>query len=253
MTLMQFHIQSEVLQMGMDVWALMPDQRKNEDEPLKVLWLLHGGSGDQTAWVRDTRIEAYASQYGNLAVILPNAYHSCFVDMAMGAKFGQYIGEELPQIMRSLLPALSVKREDNFISGFSNGGYCCLYIGLRYPETFGAIGAYGAGDKADADFSNRMLDKKRMFGEGEIKESPYCVRRSARLLAESGRPVPVVDHGCGEFDPWRAMNELVRDTFQAIPDDPYQYRFTLVEGDGHTGTCSGRLVEQFLERMMKKD
>lgn len=26
MTLMQFHIQSEVLQMGMDVWALMPDQ-----------------------------------------------------------------------------------------------------------------------------------------------------------------------------------------------------------------------------------
>lgn len=64
MTLMQFHIQSEVLQMGMDVWALMPDQRKNEDEPLKVLWLLHGGSGDQTAWVRDTRIEAYASQYG---------------------------------------------------------------------------------------------------------------------------------------------------------------------------------------------
>lgn len=252
MTLMQFSIQSQVLQMGMDVWALMPD-RPQRDQPLKVLWLLHGGSGDQTAWVRDTRIEAYASKYPNLAVILPNAYHSCFIDLAMGAKFGQYIGEELPIIMRSLLPNLSQRREDNFVAGFSNGGYGCLYIGLRYPETFGAIGAYGAGDKADKDFKGQSLDKKRMFGEGDVRESQYCVRRSARLLAGTDRPKPIVDHGCGEFDPWRNMNELVRDTFQEIPGDPYQYRFTLVEGEGHTGTCSGRLVEQFLQRMMEEE
>ena len=54
MTLMQFHIQSKVLQMGMDVWALLPD--RPIQEPWKVLWLLHGGSGDQTGWVRNTRM-----------------------------------------------------------------------------------------------------------------------------------------------------------------------------------------------------
>ena len=37
MTLMQFHIQSKILQMGMDVWALVPDQPHTSQEPWKVL------------------------------------------------------------------------------------------------------------------------------------------------------------------------------------------------------------------------
>lgn len=78
MTLMQFHIQSKVLQMGMDVWALLPDQPHTIQEPLKVLWLLHGGSGDQTGWVRNTSIEAHAGKYNNLAVILPHALSLLF-------------------------------------------------------------------------------------------------------------------------------------------------------------------------------
>ena len=51
MTFMQFHIHSAVLQMGMDVWALLPDHPEKLQKPMKVLWLLHGGSGDQTAWL----------------------------------------------------------------------------------------------------------------------------------------------------------------------------------------------------------
>ena len=80
------------------------DRSHTAQEPWKVLWLLHGGSGDQTSWVRNTRIEAHAGKYNNLAVIMPHAYHSCFVDMAKGGRFGEYIGKELPQIMRGLLP-----------------------------------------------------------------------------------------------------------------------------------------------------
>lgn len=251
MALMQFHIHSQVLQMGMDVWAIMPDKPQEVEEPLKVLWLLHGGSGDQTDWVRHSLIESHASKYKNLAVILPNANQSCYVNMAKGANYADYVGVELPGIMRSLLPNLSVKREDNWISGFSNGGYGCLHVGLRNPRTFGAIGAYGAGDKADADFSFRMQDKERMFGTGDILESEYCVRKQVRELVSSGEPIPIVDHGCGEFDPWRNMNELVRDTFQSIPGDPYQYRFTMIMGEGHNGAASDALVEGFLKRMME--
>ena len=91
-----------------------------------------------------------------LAVILVNANQSCFVNMAEGPRYADYVGKELPDIMRRLLPCLSTKREDNWISGFSNGGYGCLHVGLRNLETFGAIGAYGAGDKADANFEGRM-------------------------------------------------------------------------------------------------
>ena len=249
MTLMQFHIYSDVLQMNMDTWALLPDRPQNCTKPLKVLWLLHGGSGDQTGWVRSTRVEEYAAKYPDFAVILPNAYHSCFINVAKGQRFNDYIGSELVQIMRGLLPQLSTKREDNWISGFSNGGYGALMVGLNYPETFGVIGAYGAGDKADADFSYRNLDKLRMFGEGDMKETEYCTRKLIRELPASGRPIPVVDHGCGEFDNWVGMNLQVKEEFEAVPGDPYQYKFTLVPGEKHSSKAMDILIEQFLRRM----
>lgn len=34
----------------------------------------------------------------------------------------------------NMFPCLSDKRENNYVSGFSNGGYGCLHIALRYPE-----------------------------------------------------------------------------------------------------------------------
>ena len=92
-----------------------------------------------------------------------------------------------------------------------------------------------------------------MFGTGDIKQSPYCVRRTILELAKTNLPKPIVDHGCGEYDPWRNMNELVRDTFLSVPKDPYQYRFTMIPGDGHTNTCSDALEEGFLRRMMGSD
>ena len=42
---------------------------------------------------------------------------------------------------------------------------------------------------------------------------------------------------------------MIRDEVQGFEGDPYQYRFTLIEGDGHTGTASGALIEKFIERM----
>ncbi len=250
MTFMQFHIHSAVLQMGMDVWALLPDHPEKLQKPMKVLWLLHGGSGDQTAWLHNTRIQEYAGAYEDLAVILVNANQSCFVNMAEGPRYADYVGKELPDIMRRLLPCLSTKREDNWISGFSNGGYGCLHVGLRNLETFGAIGAYGAGDKADANFEGRMRDKERLFGKGNIKESEYCVRKALREVAAGDGLKPIIDHGCGEFDPWRDMNEMIRDMVQTFPDDPFQYHFTMVPGEGHNSNAMDALVKRFIKRMM---
>lgn len=38
------------------------------------------------------------------------------------------------------------------MSGFSNGGYGCMHIGLKYPKKYAYIGALSAGDKAESEY-----------------------------------------------------------------------------------------------------
>ena len=256
MVLMRFRIHSRILQMETDVWALVPGPeplpKHGEAESWKVLWLMHGGVGDHTFWLRHTAIEEIAGAYGNLAVILPDAYGSSCVDTASGAMFGTYLSKELPTILRRMLPKLSLKREDNWISGFSNGGYGSLYLGLTFPESYGAVGAFGAGDKADADFTKIEQEKERLFGKGDLHDTPYCVSKLAKELGTSGRLKPIICHGCGSEDSWWDMNETVRDAILSVPGDPYHYEFRIWEGLGHSSACCEAAIRYFIQKMMGK-
>ena len=94
MALIETHIYSEVLKMVMEVNVILPQERQpyRDKDKFKVLWLLHGGSGDATAWLRMTSIERYAYEYG-IAVVVPGAMNSCFTDMAHGGRFFTYFTE----------------------------------------------------------------------------------------------------------------------------------------------------------------
>ena len=54
------------------------------------------------------------------------------------AMFSRYVGQELVEVTRSVLP-LSRRREDTFIGGISMGGYGALINGLRFADTFSKI------------------------------------------------------------------------------------------------------------------
>ncbi len=154
-----------------DLRILFPDDIKTQ-EKLKVLWLYHGGSGDENDWMYNSTIAEIPDKY-HIAVVLVNAEDSCYVDMANGPDFTQFLGKELPKILTQMFPHLSDKREDNYISGLSNGGYGCLIVGLSFPEKYAAIGAFSAGDKADVSCSEEETEKLRtrirMFGKKHKK------------------------------------------------------------------------------------
>ncbi len=247
MTFAQFNLSSKILHLRMDTWAMLPETIG--DRPWRVLWILHGGGSDHTDWMLHTKVASYVEKTPDLALIAVNSNDSCYVNEAHGRRYLDYVGDEHVKIMRNLFPQLSTDRADNWISGFSNGGYGAFEVGLSFPETFGVIGAYAAGDKADADFSNRMEEKIRLFGEGDMKESEYCIRKKLRELPLSGRPLPVIDHGVGSEDPWLDMNHLVRDEITAIPEDPYHYRYTEVPGIAHSHEAMDILIKGFIERM----
>ena len=89
MAYMEINHHSEVLEMDMTFAAVIPEQwsaKKNRP----VIWLLHGGYGNYSDWIRNTNAVNIAEERG-VALILPEAHHSCFVNMKEGARYGDYI------------------------------------------------------------------------------------------------------------------------------------------------------------------
>src|SRR4030095_358208 len=87
--------------------------------------------------MRRTSIERYAAAR-NLAVIMPAVDRSFYQNMERGARYWDFLSEELPDIFRQFFP-LSSKRDDTFAAGLSMGGYGALRLGLAKPEQFAAV------------------------------------------------------------------------------------------------------------------
>lgn len=248
MAFMEVEFYSKVLKMNMCAYVLMPQPKEPYDpeKKYKTLWLYHGGNGDHTAWLRETRIEAYARER-ELAVIMPGVHRSCFVNLNGGFNYGDFVGRELVDIMRNLFPRLSHKREDNFVAGLSNGGYGCIHVGFSNPDIYGAIGAFSAGDKADVDVQNRSSEQKRMFADGDLRDGYYSLKYVGRKMLESGATPPIVYHACGELDPWLHLNHLMRDFFISCPGDPFHYCYDELEGYGHQWEFWDIAIQKFFD------
>ncbi|MDD3238716.1 MAG: alpha/beta hydrolase-fold protein, partial [Lachnospira sp.] len=208
MPVMNINHFSMYLKYSIDCTVILPEKIK-DGERLKCLWLYHGGSGDHKAWLYHSPIVEHAEKY-HIAVVLPTAHESCFVDMNYGDRFGSYMGKELPVLIHNMFSCISSKREDNYISGFSNGGYGCFHVGLSNPDKFSVIGAFSAGDKADADFPNdggaKSINRIRLFGDGDLHQNQYGLTYIANQLIEKNVDKPRIYHACGGQDPWLDAN-----------------------------------------------
>ncbi|MBQ4537821.1 MAG: hypothetical protein II994_09445 [Lachnospiraceae bacterium] len=248
MTSMKINHFSNALSMSMDCWVLLPADFQ-EGAKLKVLWLCHGGSGDENEWLYYSTIAAIPDEKG-IAIVLVNANDSCFVDMPYGKNYGTYIGSELPDIIHNMFPCLSEKREDNYIAGLSNGGYGCFIVGLKNRERFAAIGAFSAGDKADAapkPFKEGVMNPRiRMFGQVDIRDTEYSMKYLAGKVAGEDGPKPRIYHACGSLDPWLDLNLLVKDYMEALACPEYDYTYHQREGLGHEWKFWDEEVRNFL-------
>jgi S-formylglutathione hydrolase FrmB len=182
-------------------------------------------------------IERYALEYG-IAVVIPGGLNSCFTDMEHGGRFLTYLTEELPKVLQNLFPRLSALREDNYISGFSNGGYGCLRAGLAMPDLYSAIGAFSAGDKSDVAFINddsqRARDRIILFGVESLKNTDNDLKHLGYGALIKRVPLPKVYHACGSLDPWLDLNKIMRDFFTGLEGNPYCYQYHEAEGHAHT-------------------
>jgi putative tributyrin esterase len=115
MALLKISYKSAELGTKTGINVILPEKRL-KDEPLPVLYLLHGYTDNETSWCSQTSLERYV-RYKNIAVVMPNAFNSFYTDMACGVyNFYTYFICELIPFCRENFN-VSPRREDNFIAG----------------------------------------------------------------------------------------------------------------------------------------
>ena len=144
MNLLTARVRSEALGFSTGLSVLLPTAPPPEaGHP--VLYLLHGLSDDHTAWVRNTRVEAYAEAAG-VAVVMPEVQRSCYHDLGPKGRPRQpayftWLSEELPGWIDATF-RLSRRREDTRVAGLSMGGYGATRWWLTHPHRFAAAASF---------------------------------------------------------------------------------------------------------------
>ncbi|MBD5395485.1 MAG: hypothetical protein HDR23_06710 [Lachnospiraceae bacterium] len=127
--------------------------------PYPVLYLLHGGWGNENIWLRYTAIERYAEER-QIAVVTCGSENTAGSDMSVSIPFGrirteeilnphltdhreisfsQFIIKELPEFIHGMFP-VSSRPEDTYLAGDGYAALNALKILFETPQQYRAIG-----------------------------------------------------------------------------------------------------------------
>jgi len=129
-------------EMNGDTWVQVvgPDGTKKSDAPHKVIYLLHGTTGNSSNWVQLTRLPLYACEH-NVVFVIPEVGNTWCRNIPDRGNFFNYVVDELPEIAGGLFH-ISDKREDVAIMGNSSGAYSALKCALLRPEQYGLCAGF---------------------------------------------------------------------------------------------------------------
>jgi putative tributyrin esterase len=133
MALMMIEFHSNVLELNTNLYVIKPNILQDNEE-LKVLYLLHGYQGNYANWVKYTNLIRYVDGT-NLLVVMPSGYNSFYVNHEIFGDYSKYVAEEIYELINKTFN-IKQTRENTFVAGLSMGGYGALKTALSYPEKY---------------------------------------------------------------------------------------------------------------------
>lgn len=235
--LVKFNFLSKALMKQTNVTAILPswglmDEAKGKTESylpgtkFQVLYLFHGGTGDDADYVNFSNILRYAEE-NKIAVIMPSGYNSGYENQSEDilpwpAKYWDYIFEELPKVCAAMFP-ISTKREDTFVAGLSMGSMaatkwavyggqrCCAALlmsggGMEVASIMAAV----AQDNNGA--TNFEVNKEKLAAKGIQLANPNSkLFKTAKKNAEEKQLLPKIYMACGQEDFIKVFAHASRD------------------------------------------
>lgn len=162
--------ESNILNQKVNYSVYLPPDYHYSKRSYPVLFLLHGYSDNETAWVQFGQVNTAADKgirqgaVPSMIIVMPDAGVSWYInDYKNELRYeDMFIKEFVPYIDKTYRTRQD--REFRAISGLSMGGYGSLMYSMRYPELFSVCVAFSASVLTDEDFIqsqryNRLLSE----------------------------------------------------------------------------------------------
>ncbi|MBB6698584.1 alpha/beta hydrolase [Clostridium algidicarnis] len=145
--------------LDIDTWisVAFPD-RKGSDKPHKVIYMLHGSSGNSTNWVQNTLLPLYSQDY-NVVFIMPEVGNTWYRNIKDRGNYFTYIVDELPKIIKNIFN-ISTKREDVAIMGNSMGAYGAMKCALSRPDQYWLCGSFSTACVTVREYLDELREQK---------------------------------------------------------------------------------------------
>ena len=229
--------------------VLLPATYAESRRRYPVLYLLHGGGQDHTAFATRSWFRAQASR--EMIVVTPGVGDSWYVNSVADpkAKYEDFVVKDLVEYVDSRYRTIA-SREGRAVAGISMGAWGAMLLGLKHAQLFSAIGAFSAPfgiSRQDPKMDMTSRTQQR-FGAPETAER--LERDPAALVA--GIPieaVPMLYLACGNQDIFVADNRgfVQRLTARKIP---YEYRE--LSPFGHSWDVWDGQIVNFVDMLSKR-
>ena len=152
-------VKSTTLNKNVNYTIYVPADYDQSQRTYPVVYLLHGYTDDNTAWLQYGEVNRYADQaiadgtIPPMIIVMPDADSSFYINSYDGKEKYEdfFIKEFIPAIEKTW----RIKGQKRFraVAGLSMGGYGTLIYALKYPELFAAAAPLSAAVFADDDIT----------------------------------------------------------------------------------------------------
>jgi len=208
-------IDSKILSRPVKYSIYLPEDYDYSQRSYPVLYLLHGYTDDETAWVQFGevgKIVDEAIQSGDVApmiVVMPDAGVSFYIN-AYNEKQGyedMFFNEFIPAIEKKY--RIRSKKEFRAVVGLSMGGYGTLVYGLKHSDVFAAAAPLSAAvftdEEAYQNLKNNVVGLANIFGPLVNDSLPAYFRQNSPLYLVKTLPKEKIESvrwyiDCGDKD-----------------------------------------------------
>jgi len=203
--------------------VLLPADYARTDRRYPVLYLLHGGGQDHTAFAGRGWFAAQATR--GLIIVTPNAGESWYINSVVdpNARFEDFVVKDLVRYIDTNYRTVA-SRQGRAVAGVSMGGWGAMLLGLKHHQLFGAVGAMSAPFLISRQSPNMDMKAREQQAFGTPGSPERLERDPATLLASIPiESVPVLFLASGNQDIFVTDNRrfVERLTDRKIP---YEYR-----------------------------
>ncbi len=173
----QRKVKSLLLGKAVNYTVYLPPDYDFSERAYPVVYLLHGYTDDNTAWLQAGEINRYADEaiaagtIPPMIIVMPNADSSWYINSYDGKEKYEdfFVKEFIPAIEKAY--RIKTKKQYRAVAGLSMGGYGALIYSLKHPDLFAAAAPLSAGifdDTAMLRMENRRYEEifGQLYGRG---------------------------------------------------------------------------------------